>query len=99
MNNPTDEELVQRFLAEGGVPLDPILPENWDCTPNQSRPACHWLLKGKPYVKTIVRNNGAPDSVQYEVRMFDGKCWDRSTWFGSYRSPVEAKAKAESLVR
>jgi hypothetical protein len=99
MNKPTDEELIQRFLATAGIPVDPMLPEHWDCTMNGDRPKCHWLLMDKPYIQTITRFGNDPDCVQYEVRKFDALCWDRSTWYGSFRTLDEATAKAGSLVK
>jgi hypothetical protein len=99
MQNPTDEELIQRFLATEGIPVDPMLPSNWDGVSECYRPKCHWLLRNRPYITTVIRNGQTMDSVRYAVRMLDNKCWDRSTWYGSYASLDDAITKAESLVK
>lgn len=102
-----DEQLIAVFLAVDGIPIDPQLPENWDCTPNDQRPACHSLLWGRPYITT----NRAPteelkerwleawpEGIRYDVRCLDGGAWDRSTAHGCYKTLEEAMAVATELL-
>lgn len=69
-------------------PVDPLLPENFDQTPNEARSAAEldeWW--DRPYA--VTREDG-----KYEVRCLDGGAWDRSTSYGFAVDLDEAKELA-----
>lgn len=72
------------------IPLDPKLPANFDCTPNESRSKAQldaWW--DRPYA--ITRDDG-----KLLVRCLNGGAWDRSTNFGTAENYDEACALAET---
>ncbi len=89
----SDRKLVEAFLATAGIPVDPQLPADWDCTPHDDRPACHRKIWGRPYITSPEVNA----SKFYELRVLDGGAWDRSSWKGSFDSLSAAKAAAKRV--
>lgn len=72
------------------IPLDPVLPADFDDTPNDQRPLAQldeWW--DRPY--GITRENGRID-----VRCLNGGAWDRSTWLGQAANYEEACELAEA---
>lgn len=66
-------------------PIDPILPEGFDSTPNTMRSKEHldtWW--DRPYA--ISNGDGS-----YSVRCLHGGSWDRSTWMGKAGTIEEAR--------
>jgi len=83
-----DENRPQAQRLVDGVPVDPMLPKDFDGTPHDLRPAretADWW--GRPFV---VRQRYGDGSVRWDVRILDGGAWDRSTSRGSYDSEAEA---------
>lgn len=110
---PTDEELVDIFLAYDGIPINPALPADFDRTQHEDRPECHKKLWGKPYIKIIPFHpwykddcdrrlkewlEAWPHGVRYDVRRLDGDLAYRSTCVSSHSTLERAIECAESLV-
>lgn len=66
-------------------PIDPVLPDNFDCTPNENRSKeelnAWW---DRPFA--ITNENGT-----YSVRCLHGGAWDRSSWLSDAATIEEAK--------
>lgn len=81
-------------VPENQLPVDPALPDDFDCTPNEERTReqlREWW--DRPYA--IRRDDG-----RLEVRCLDGGAWDRSTWYGTAETLEEAqKLAARKLLR
>lgn len=71
------------------IPLDPVLPRNFDNTPNEERSKKvldqFWE---RPFM--LSRSDGT-----FEVRALDGGAWDRSTWYGMADTVEEARVLAK----
>lgn len=89
------------------IPINPELPEDFDCTPNDARPESHMLWWDKPYIVTEVRPRLVPvyswlthwpEGVRYDVRVLDGGAWDRSTCKGSFQRLNQALEFARELL-
>lgn len=75
------------------IPLDPVLPPNFDNTPNEDRPEKEldkWW--DKPFI--VSRSDGS-----FEARALNGGAWDRSTYLGTAASVDEARALARTKQR
>ncbi len=109
MTAKTDDQLIDDFLAQPGIPINPELPANWDSTPHDARPDCHRKLWGRPYIVTWTPTEQEadltafkkhwPTGTRYTVRCLDGGSWDRSTNCGSFATAVEATEQAQQLPR
>lgn len=79
----------QRNAGEGEeIPLDPVLPPNFDNTPNEERSKAHlnrWW--DRPFIRTISESC-------FEARCLNGGAWDRSTHLGVAPTVEEARALA-----
>lgn len=79
--------------SPAGHPIDPPLPDNFDCIANELRPESEvnrWW--GKPFI--ITREDG------FDVRCLDGGAWDRSTWYGHAKTLEECdEIAAAKLAR
>jgi len=104
----TDKQMMDAFkdAVDQGIPVDPELPDNWDCLAHEARPSCHMIAWGQPYIVTESEPNERyreswlkawPTGVRYDVRRLDGGAWDRSTNCGSFASLEDAIAVAEEL--
>jgi hypothetical protein len=92
-----DRSTFQAADLIGGVPIDPVLPPDFDNTPNERRPKSHTKWWRVPYVVTHPARNAIEPNVSVrkcDVRCLDGGAWDRSTWWGSFDTIVEAVAYA-----
>lgn len=72
------------------IPLDPVLPSNFDNTPNEDRSEKEldkWW--DKPFI--LSREDGS-----YEVRALNGGAWDRSSWLGDAATVDEARTLARN---
>ncbi|ABE46932.1 hypothetical protein Bpro_5060 (plasmid) [Polaromonas sp. JS666] len=70
------------------IPLDPVLPPNFDQTPNEDRSEKEldkWW--NKPFI--VSRSDGS-----FEARALNGGAWDRSTYLGTAATVEEARALA-----
>lgn len=88
---------TEAFLTSD-FPLDPVLPKNFDSTPNEERK--EWVktvVFGRPYIETVVNKNWKNGKF-FNVRCLDGRAWDRSTNHGAYDTLEEAIAKCTSLI-
>ncbi|MDT8992761.1 hypothetical protein RQP54_17950 [Curvibacter sp. APW13] len=79
----------ERNAAEGDeIPLDPVLPPNFDNRPNEERSKAEldrfWR---RPFI--LSRDDG-----KYDVRCLDGGAWDRSTGYGVADTLDDARALA-----
>jgi hypothetical protein len=93
-----------------GVPIDPVLPPRFDETPNVARPRTHQVWWRLPFIVTCscdethppaVRANWLeswPNGTRYDVRCLDGGAWDRSTWWGSFATLIEAIERAKRPI-
>jgi len=82
-----------------GIPIDPVLPPNFDDTPNERRPRSHQKWWRQPYVMTspgTIDRRGSGGGGRVTVRCLDGGAWDRSTWWGSFDTIAEAVAFAKA---
>ena len=92
------------------IPINPTLPENFDCTPNDARPPEHMGWWGRPYIETddgrpFADEHGRrqwlrswPDGMRYDVYCLDGGAWDRPTCKGMFATLSEAIACAEGVA-
>ncbi len=90
-----------RFLH---IPLNPILPPEFDDTPNGQRDPRSMSMWGLPYILTVTKHSFKkpfpnwltywPEGTRYDVRCLDGGAWDRSTVWGQFGTLVEAVACA-----
>ncbi|WP_109479159.1 DNA-binding protein [Paraburkholderia sp. C35] len=74
------------------IPLDPILPDNFDNTPNEDRSAAEldaWW--DKPFGVTM-------DDGKIDVRCLNGGAWDRPTYWGVADDYEAACALAEQQM-
>lgn len=83
----------ERKGSEGHeVPLDPVLPPNFDNRANETRSKTEldrfWR---RPFI--LSRDDG-----KFEVRCLDGGCWDRSTWYGLADSLEDARTIAKAKL-
>lgn len=70
------------------IPLDPVLPPNFDNTPNEDRSKKEldqWW--DKPFL--VSRGDGS-----FDARCLNGGAWDRSTYLGTAASVDEARSLA-----
>ncbi len=74
-----------------GVLVDPDLPDRFDSTSNECRPASHQKFWHRPY---IVSQEG--EYPGYVVRCLDGGAWDRSTNWGKFDTLEEAVSQAKA---
>jgi len=91
-----------RFQCEdviSGVPINPVLPPNFDITPNDARSDRSRAWWDVPFV--VICHAEHPEFVEhwkgntrYDVRCLDGGAWDRSTCWGMFRTIEEAVALA-----
>ena len=92
-------------MSKVKVLVDPRLPKNFDCTPNDERPKSHEKWVNRAYVQTVRFDNfeltddgdfkkrwfeAWPTGARYDVRCLDGGAWDRSTSHGSFKTLDEA---------
>lgn len=83
----------------GGFHLNPLLPEDFDSTPNRSRPESHLNWWCVPYIVAHHIITGTKDGdTCYEVRRLDGGAWDRSTHHGGYYVLDEAVARCREIA-
>jgi len=83
-----------RFKCEdliNGVPINPVLPPNFDSTPNELRSDRSRAWWGVPFV--VMYHDNDP---QFAVRCLDGGAWDRSTLWGTVGTLNAAVALAQS---
>ena len=80
-----------------GVPVNPVLPKNFDGTRNEDRPESHQKWWDLAYIETVTREEGEtgwreawPSGVRYDVRCLDGGAWDRPTFWGAFATIEEA---------
>lgn len=72
--------------------IDPVLPPNFDNTPNEDRSddeLAQWWMK--PFAHVL------PDG-RYEVRCLDGGAWDRATWYGTADDLQAARVLASTKL-
>ncbi len=95
------------------IPINPKLPGNFDCTPNENRPASHMKWWNRPYIQTYTLEafgnqdeefkrrwmDAWPTGTRYDLRCLDGLAWDRSTNHGSFKTIEEAMEAAKALAR
>lgn len=76
------------------VPINPKLPKNFSCTPNEQRPPSHRRWWHRPYIETFTWNDfalGLPEDVERERRQgwydawpsgtrYDVRCLDGGAW-------------------
>lgn len=78
--------------AVGLTPLNPKLPEGFNCTANEERSvaelAAWW---DQPFVQ-------GPEEGPYDIRCLDGGAWDRPTWYGRVDTLDEAPALAAAKL-
>ena len=85
-----------------GIPVNPKLPEGFDGTPNEERPASHDEWWARPYVciypcpyeqgsEYLARWLKAwPSGNRYDTHCLDGGAWDRPTVWGKFGTLEEA---------
>lgn len=74
------------------VPIDPVLPADFDSTPNERRsPEQIKQWWDRPFARRL------PDG-RLDVRCLDGGAWDRSTWYGTAGTHEEARAIARQKL-
>lgn len=82
----------RKTTDDDDIPLDPVLPRDFDDTPNEERSKRQldkfWLM---PFVQS--RDDGT-----FEARCLDGGCWDRPTWYGIADSLDGARALARTKL-
>lgn len=83
-----------------GVAVDPILPENFSSTRNESRPARQLAWWDVPYIEIQTDDNPQfvaawKGNTRYDVRCLDGGAWDRPTCWGMFATLAEAVALAK----
>ena len=94
-----------------GILINPLLPEDFDNTPNDERSKDEIAMWYKrPYITTQENffENGSPsydsflkawpENIRYNVRCLDGGAWDRSTNKGSFATLDEAVSMALLLT-
>lgn len=94
------------------IPVNPRLPKNFDCTPNEDRPDSHMKWWNRPYIQTYTLESFGdvdeefkrkwmeswPTGTRYDLRCLDGGAWDRSTWYGSFKTLEEAMEAGKILA-
>lgn len=95
------------------IPVNPKLPKNFDCTPNEDRPMSHRRWWNRPYIQTYTLENfpgietedfksrwleSWPTGTRYDLRCLDGGAWDRSTWYGFFKTLDEAMEAGKILA-
>lgn len=78
-------------VKDTGIPLDPVLPAEFDFTPNDRRSKREldtW------WEKPFAISHGD----KFEVRCLDGGAWDRSTYYGMANSLAEANQLAKAKL-
>ncbi|SOZ17380.1 hypothetical protein [Cupriavidus taiwanensis] len=86
------QDWCERKAKSETFPVDPLLPEDFDQTPNEVRSAAEldeWW--DRPYA--VTREDG-----RLEVRCLDGGAWDRSTSYGIASDLDEARKLAEKKL-
>jgi len=81
------------------IAINPVLPGNFDNTPNEERSPRSLAWWNVPYVVTYIKTvNGweiaSSGAQEFHVRCLDGGAWDRSTWLGTFATLEEALALA-----
>lgn len=77
------------------VPINPRLPEDFGCTPNQARPPRHLAWWNVPYIEVCMSHEPLftqhwKGPARYDVRCLDGGAWDRPALWGAFGTLVEA---------
>lgn len=72
-----------------GVPVDPVLPKMFHCTPNDERPASHQKFWFVPFITTESMPS-FPDGIRYTVQCLNGGAWDRPTFLGIFSNLEDA---------
>lgn len=94
------------------IPVNPKMPMNFDCTPNEARPVSHRRWWNRPYIQTFTLEDFGnsdeeskrrwleawPAGTRYDLRCLDGLAWDRSTCHGSFKTLEEAKEAGRQLA-
>lgn len=78
----------RKVKKSDAIAIDPVLPENFDNTPNDQRSKAElnqWW--NRPFIMTTAEDG-------FEVRCLDGGASDRSTWYGTAKTLEEAKTLA-----
>lgn len=101
-----------RFTCEAvieGVPINPVLPANFDDTPHEQRSDQSRAWWGVPFIvaqanfattedhRAAFRKHWGGD-VRYDVRCLDGGAWDRSTAWGMFGTLEAALAYVREIV-
>jgi hypothetical protein len=74
-----------------GIPINPVLPPEFDDTPNELRDDRSLSLWDLPFVV------GQPGTA-WCIRRLDGGAWDRSTWCGQFKDQSTAAFVAFTLL-
>ena len=79
-----------------GTAINPVLPQNFDDTPNGKRGDRSMAWWDVPFIQAICNGELVDSSLAeaFEVRCLDGGAWDRSTWMGCYTTLEKALAAA-----
>lgn len=94
----SDKSTFEAADLVDGIPIDPVLPPDFDDTPNERRPKSHQKWWRQPYIMTMrgtAERRGA-GATGVTVRCLDGGAWDRSTWWGNFDTIAEAVAFAKA---
>lgn len=78
--------------TEDDFPVDPVLPERFECTRNESRSATELATWWDRPFAVSAANGG------YTVRCLDGGAWDRSTYYGDAPDLAAAKALGDQKL-
>jgi hypothetical protein len=74
-----------------GIPINPVLPPDFDHTANEQRDDRSLSLWNLPFVV------GKPGTA-WDIRRLDGGAWDRSTWCGRFSDQATAALVAFTLL-
>jgi len=78
-----------------GVPVNPVLPDDFWCLRNEDRPSSHLIWWGVPFIVKTANENW-PNGERYDVRCLDGGGWDRPTVWGFFETLGEAVQTAKA---
>lgn len=106
---PLFREMTEMIATRHNVPINPQLPDDFDCTDNRSRPGSHLKWWNRPYIETETWKEGHscprekwftswPSGTRYDVRCLDGGAWDRPTCWGMFGTLEEALACARTTA-
>jgi hypothetical protein len=83
-----------RKAKRAGIPFNPHLPPNFDCTSNELRPASHRVWWNRYFIRAETMDESSlyyvrwlaswQSGIRYDVRCLDGGAWDRSTNLASF---------------